>query len=54
MVNVCFMEVLNGGVYGVYFDVLHVFRIWRAWQKEVEDNINYKMEDATTEEREFF
>jgi len=29
MVNVSFVEVLNNSVYGVYFDILHVFWIWQ-------------------------
>jgi hypothetical protein len=48
MVNVCFEEVLNNDVDGVSFDVLHVFWICQAWQKEVEDNINEEMGNVTT------
>ncbi len=38
----------NNGVDGLYFDALHVFWIWQAWQKEMEDNIHEKRGDMTT------
>jgi hypothetical protein len=38
----------NNNVDGLYFDVLHVFRTWQAWQKEVEDNIDEERGEMTT------
>ncbi len=38
----------NNGVDALYFDVLHVFWIWQAWETEVEDNIDEERGDMTT------
>jgi hypothetical protein len=38
----------NNSTDGLYFDALHVFWIWQAWQKEVEDNIDEERGGMTT------
>lgn len=38
----------NNSADGLCFDALHVFWIWQAWQKEVEDNIDEERGGMTT------
>jgi endo-alpha-1,4-polygalactosaminidase (GH114 family) len=54
MVKVYFVEVVNGGVDGIYLDNLHVFWLCQAQQKKVRGIIDKDAKDTKVFKNEFF
>jgi endo-alpha-1,4-polygalactosaminidase (GH114 family) len=46
MLRAYFVDVVNGGVDGVYLDTLHAFWLWQAQRKKVEGSIDEEARDA--------
>jgi len=53
-VKACFLEIVNDNVDGVCLVTLHAFGLWHARLKEVENNIDEEVGDASVQKEELF